>query len=301
MATYNDLIGLVRDWSNRDVEVLKGSIIASALRYAADKAYRTLRVPPLERTVSIDVSTLTSTKDYTEIDIPEDLIEFIALRTVSVDGETDVVLNEKTDIRTFMDQYATKYNGLGYWTRKGNKILVSPVLKEGTVEIYYYRRLFALDSRFDVNAVNANYSEMYINEVNGSVPINEGTGLPVVTTQLKQVTYTTAATGNLVNTIFYELGVDEATIPPAPLGQIRTIATKTFYGSEVYNWLKDENERVLLNGALAQLFIYLNEPDTAKMYMELFLSEIDELNREEAKRSTSGGNLQISFSSHGLL
>ena len=49
--SYSDLIGLVRSWSNRDAEVLSNSIIADSVRYAADKAYRRLRVPPLEHTL----------------------------------------------------------------------------------------------------------------------------------------------------------------------------------------------------------------------------------------------------------
>ena len=46
--TYNELVSLVRNWSNRDEEVVSDAIIKDCLKYAADKAYRTLRVPPLE-------------------------------------------------------------------------------------------------------------------------------------------------------------------------------------------------------------------------------------------------------------
>ena len=49
--TYSELIDLVRNWSNRDLEVAPNAIIADCLRYAADKAYRKLRIPPLEHTV----------------------------------------------------------------------------------------------------------------------------------------------------------------------------------------------------------------------------------------------------------
>ena len=47
---YNDLVDLVMDWANRDDTVLHPSIIQSALRYAADEAYRKLEIPPLEHT-----------------------------------------------------------------------------------------------------------------------------------------------------------------------------------------------------------------------------------------------------------
>ena len=50
---YMGAITLVRNWSNRDVEALPNTIIADAIRYAADKAYRQLRIAPLEHTVTI--------------------------------------------------------------------------------------------------------------------------------------------------------------------------------------------------------------------------------------------------------
>ena len=46
--TYTQLTTLVRNWCNRDEEVVSDAIIQDCLKYAADKAYRTLRVPPLE-------------------------------------------------------------------------------------------------------------------------------------------------------------------------------------------------------------------------------------------------------------
>ena len=50
--TYSQLVSLVRTWSNRDEEAVSDAIIKDCLRYAADKAYRTLRVPPLETVAS---------------------------------------------------------------------------------------------------------------------------------------------------------------------------------------------------------------------------------------------------------
>ena len=60
MKTYNEFIKLVRNWANRDEEVLSNAIIADCLTYAADKAYRTLRVPPLETTVTYNSTELTA-------------------------------------------------------------------------------------------------------------------------------------------------------------------------------------------------------------------------------------------------
>ena len=48
--TYSDLVSSVRDWANRDTEVLSDNIIQTSLTWAADNAYRELMVPPLEYT-----------------------------------------------------------------------------------------------------------------------------------------------------------------------------------------------------------------------------------------------------------
>ena len=47
-ANDGTLVGLVRGWANRDLQALPDEIIMDSLRYAIDKAYRTLRIPPLE-------------------------------------------------------------------------------------------------------------------------------------------------------------------------------------------------------------------------------------------------------------
>ena len=50
--TYTQFVDLVRNWSNKDSAVLSDNIIKDCLRYAADKAYRKLRVIALENTIS---------------------------------------------------------------------------------------------------------------------------------------------------------------------------------------------------------------------------------------------------------
>ena len=132
--TYADLIKLVRNWSNRDMEVLDNdALIGDFLRYAADKAYRHLRVAPLEHTVVYreglqDATTSTNNRfaSVTELAIPADLIEFIQIRGVDADGRTTRLFNEKADVRTFNDLYSEKYSDLAFWTRQGNCILLAP-------------------------------------------------------------------------------------------------------------------------------------------------------------------------------
>lgn len=317
MKTYNEFVQLVRNWANRDEEVISNSVIADCLTYAADKAYRTLRVPPLEQTVTYSSADLTdatttgnSVTSITELSIPSDLIEFIQIRGINSDGGTSRVFNEKSDVRTFFDPYAEKYSNVAYWTRKGNSIFLAPGFQSGgtfgnenSIELYYYRRLPALNARFDVTAENANLSATLVSEVSESnpAPTDYKTDTTVDTKQLKKVVYTNTSTSAVVSTVYYETTVADGDIPAAPSGQTRTITTNTYYGTEVPNWLRDENERILLNGALAEVFFYLNEPESATMYAQLFTGEVKELNQEEAMRKASGGNIQFNFNSNGLI
>ena len=80
MATplYDALVAKVRDWANRDAETLPTSIIQDSLRYAADIAYRELRVPSVETVVTYTISEAQNGTDA--LTIPDDLSEFISLR-----------------------------------------------------------------------------------------------------------------------------------------------------------------------------------------------------------------------------
>ena len=63
-----------------------------------------------------------------------------------------------------------------------------------------------------------------------------------------------------------------------------------YIGNEVYNWLRDDNERMLLWGALHHAFEYLGSDDQAAKYLNKQMQAIDELNREEKKRRVSGAS-----------
>ena len=301
--TYAELITLVRRWSNRDIEVLPDTIIADAVRYAADKAYRTLRVPPLEHTVIYDSASLaaasTSTNNrfssVTELAIPTDLVEFIQIRGVDSQGRTTRMFNEKADVRTFNDIYAERYNDAAVWTRQGNCLLLAPAVgnagtnygstgvgQEETIELYYYRRLPALHARFDISAANANLNLNTVYTMDSELP-SFVTGIE--TLPLGTLNSSVNAMGN---TVYSDPG----------MGATGTVMV---YGNVVPNWLRDENERVVLMGALAELFFYLQENDEATKYAQLFLQEIDELNKEDQMRNASGGNVQVNFNGRGLI
>lgn len=287
--THSQFVSLVRDWSNKDSDVLSDTIIKDALRYAADKAYRKLRVSAIENTVTYSSSALTAATtagsglvpSKTELAIPKDLIEFIQVREVDSLDRTTRLFNEKTDLRTFNDAYGEKHSN-AFWSRQGNNIILSPgFLLAGTsgnptkVEIHYYRRLPDLDALYDINV--ANFNGGFLTEsVSGATGAES---LWIVGSGDSAVAYATQA--------------------DVPSGDT---ATETFYvGNEVANWLRDENERILLMGALAECFFYLQDDIQAQKYGQLFLQEIQELNDEDNQRNASGGNVQMHFNGRGLI
>ena len=289
--TYTELTALVRSWSNRDEEVVSDAIIQDSLQYAADKAYRTLRIPPLENVAifSNTDSELTNATTVsnnlnpsrTEIQIPHDLVEIISIKETDSAGNTIRVFNEKLDTRTFFDPVSEKYSNRNYFTRERNIISVSPGFNDsnlGTasnIEVYYYRRLPALNSKYAVTVLN--YAAGLLTTSGGTTAlffVNGNTTQAYAT----QAEATTAAGGNQGNT-----------------------NTANYIGLDVPHYLRDQNERILLYGALAQIFAFTQEDEQAMKYDKLFYGEIKELNDEDKQRQASGGNVQVNFNGRGLI
>ena len=278
--TYTQLVAKVRDWSNRDAAALPDTVIMDALQWAVDKAYRTLRVPPLENIVTYNATTLIANtssssnviSSVTTLAIPGDLIEFIMIREVDSELATTRMFNEKADVRTFRDQYSERYSDFAIWTREAGNILLSPGFGSGgtnsgslgsgpaqAVQLYYYRRLPALDATYDVSL--ANYRLGLLRDASGAV-------LPL------DATYTQAQFDALPSTTV---------------------------GGLVPNWFREQNERIALFGALGECFAYLQEDDQAQKFGSLFYEEIKELNNEDVMRNASGGNVQMNFNGRGLI
>ena len=237
-ARATDGTGLIRDWSNRDAEILPQSVIATALDWAADRIYKTLRIPPLEytRTFTVEESDLNDTYSGVghlfTMPAPSDMIELIYLRrTVRRNQGTDnTTFNYRLDNRTLLDSYAERQ--FNSFTRVGNDFILYGDIGAGDIiEIHYYRRLPGLDATYAGTSENA--------------------------------------AANLVG--------------------------------EAPHWLRDENERILLYGALIEVFNYLNEPESMSRYVELFDQEIQRLNSEEMMRDARGGNIKVSYNGGGLL
>ena len=290
MPTYANFTALVRDWSNKDSSVLSDTRIQDCLRYAADKCYRNLRVAALENTITYNSTALeaattaanTFLPSQTDLTLPTDLIEFIQIREIDSAGRTCRVFNEKTDLRTFNDWSALKTSYIGYFSRQGNTLLLAPGFGQANslstadkIELHYYRRLPALNALYDVTP--ANYAAGFLTQDNAAAVslffVNGDTNTAYAT----QSEATAADTGNA--------GTNNA----------------KYRGNEAAKWLRDENERVLLMGALAEVFYYLQDDDQGVKYKKLFDQEIFELNDEDSKRNAAGGNVQVNFSGRGLI
>lgn len=288
--TYNELITLVRDWSNKDEEVVSDAVIQDSLQYAADKAYRTLRVPPLENVAvfvdsdnSLTSATVAGTNlnpSRTEIQVPQDLVEIISIKETDSAGNTIRVFNEKLDPRTFFDPFAERYTNNNYFTRERNILYLSPGFgfsnlgTAANIEVYYYRRLPALNSKYAVTVLNFNAG--LLTTTGGTTPLYFVNG-NTTTAYATQAEATAADTGSAgTNTVNY-IGID------------------------VPHWLRDENERILIYGALAQIFAFTQDDAQASKYDKLFYGEIRELNEEDKLRQSSGGNVQMNFNGRGMI
>jgi len=304
MATprYDALVDKVRDWSNKpEVNTIPDSVIQDCLGYSADECYRTLRIPPLEATVTYTVESTDNVGDssaglpygnaYTSFDIPEDLIQFIYVRTLAQDNigtsystypsNVSKVFNEVTDSRTFFDLYSEKYSVYN-WMWKDGKIFIHPQLAVGAiVEISYYRRLPALNATYSVIPVNyviglsdAAQPYLTLTGVNTDTPLYFSTSAGV------QRVFATSAEAAAYNP---------------------TVTTKYYVGNEVNNWLRDENERLLIWGALYNLGSYLFDEKMEQRYEKKFAENVFSLNKEEKWRRASGGNVQVNFNTNGLI
>jgi hypothetical protein len=295
MATplFDALVTKVRDYSNKpEANTIPNSVIKDCLKYSADECYRLLRIPPLEVTTTYTITssdnsdtTAGSPGAYSSIYVPDDLTQFIYVRTMPTTNgsvpyqpfpaNTSIVFHEVTDSRTFFDPTAEKYSVYNFmW--KGNKAYFHPQLAEGTVlEICYYRRLPALNATYDV--VSYNYLQGLADNLQPYLAVGTGTDTPLYFAGgIPYDTYTEAASHG-------------------------TVTTSYWTGKEVDNWLRDQNERVLMEGSLMYLGGYLFDKDMESRYSTRFNASIQSLNTEERKRRSSGGNIQMNINGGGLI
>jgi hypothetical protein len=303
MATprYDALVDKVRDWSNKpEVNTIPDSVIEDCLDYSADECYRLLRIPPLEEVVRYTVTAddnlgensagLPYGNAYTSFYIPEDLTQFVYIRTIAQDNigtsystfpsNVSKVFNEVTDKRTFFDLYSEKYSVYN-WMWEKNKIYIHPQLAVGAiVEIHYYKRLPALNAVYNVSPINYIISLSDANQPYLELVASGGTNLYFSTKDGITKCFSTIEAATAYNT---------------------PVTTKMYTGKEVPNWLRDQNERMLIWGALYNLGAYLFDEKMEQRYQGKFLENISSVNSEEKFRRASGGNVQINFNTNGLI
>jgi len=303
MATprFDALVGKIRDWSNKpEVATIPDSVIQDCLSYSADECYRQLRIPPLESTVVYTIEAGDNSGEnslglpygnaYTSFTIPEDLTQFIYVRTLAQENigtsystypsNVSKVFNEVTDSRTFFDLYSEKYSVYN-WMWQDNKVFIHPQLAVGAeVEIHYYRRLPALDALYNVVPINyviglTDANQPYLQLVNSG-----GTSLYFSTSNGVTQCFATSAAAAVYNP---------------------TVTTKNYIGKEVSNWLRDSNERLVLFGGLYNLGAYMFDQAMEQRYEKKFFETLLSMNKEEKWRRASGGNVQVNFNTNGLI
>ena len=263
MATYIEMVDMILDWSNRDLEVLSYKNIAKFLDFAADNIYRDLRIAPLEYVSSYTISGLDSDQRYNQLTVPSDAIEFIQLRKRNPNRLTDWdVYASKPDIRSFNQDYIFKSQE-PYYSRERNQLYVYPDLQDSDqFELLYYRRLADVDARY---------------------PVDSDTSAALVDTDSDRITQ--ARLYNPNTRVINYWGAN------AEMG----VVGKRAMGAAVSNWLRDENEKLLLFGALAEAFTYLDDVEMAQKYGARFAAEMENLNDEDNMRKYSGGNITTHY------
>lgn len=305
MATYTEMVDMVSDWSNRDTSVLSYATIKTMINFAADNAYRTLRVPALEFLKTYDAVVIDATITNNRLAIPNDAIEFIQLRKKSSDhvySDYDIYAS-KLDIKSFYQDWMDTDQRY-FYTREQNDLLVFPDQKVGELyELLYYRRLPEANARYSVVTGNGHSVSNFANHKadstfqtnaylwKGSTKANLMAGMQVVTNAAAY-----SAEGPNIFTRDPEL---EDQIFEVTSGNATTALPVGFYlGKLAANWLRDSNEKIILYGALSEAFTYLNEPAQIQMYMSRFNQEVSSLNDENSSRNWSGGTVSAHFDSH---
>ena len=297
MATYTELAGYVSDWANRDLTVLNYDTIRQCIKFAHDECYRNLRIAPLEITRSGTVTEANVNAGFLRIN--EDLVEFIQLRKLSTNDATNyspfnkpyIVAEAHADARSFRGDTVTLYSDYAFY-REGTEIYIYPQIKVGEEwQMYYYRRLPEANARFDVQEVanSANFEE------SGDIKVDEFERYfeldSAVSAADKLADTTIPSTEDAIT--FADTGF---TIEyPVPYSGHVYADTDKLQGILKEQWLRDENEKALLFGALYQAFDYLDENEQTGKYKSKFEQEIYKLNQEDMMRMNSGGNVNINF------
>jgi len=180
-----------------------------------------------------------------------------------------IVYDHKTDYRTFVSDSASKYSNY-CWTRQKSNILVHPNFSKGDVfELLYYSKGQTIGTEYAVTPANFTAGNL---ETSDSV---NGTALyflsSVTSPDPDNNDVASATSGNNYTQAFY------------------------FKGKEQPNFLRDNQERLIIYLALSFIFDYLGEDNSAQKYEQKANGLITRLNNQERFKANSGGNIRANF------
>ena len=236
--------------------------------------------------------------------VPADTTTFLQLRIVASSSAVTrgIVFNEKVDVRTYYDSTAFARNQ-NRWMRQGANLHVVGEFSPGdTIELYYYRRPPNVMARYEVTTgaisdYNLFSESEFIAPVADVTVFVSSAGLG----DIRRISDTSVEPFiSLIANNTTEPSITSADWELLPTLEDPATTGVFFYGLEVFNWLRDENVRILLFGALYQCFDYLADHEMKGNFFEKFAKTIEELNEEEKKRTASGGNVQVNYSSQLL-
>ncbi len=99
-----------------------------------------------------------------------------------------------------------------------------------------------------------------------------------------------------VNQSNLDAGLLTQTTSSDPDGEEFPVGSGTYYyGNEVANWLRDENERCLLLGAVAYAFAYLGDEQRSDLFLRKRDEIVQELNQEEVWRKVHYSSNTVSY------
>ena len=309
MSAYTDLLAKVRSWANQNsTEVVSNTVIADCVQYAVDDACRKLRIPPMEftRDLIISASSNSFNQDFSTVQIPSDMIEFIYVAHVDrATGKINAMFDEVSEIRNFL-QRGEHYRTHRYaWS--GSLLHVYPKLDEGeTLRIHYYRRLSHAERYTDPETPGVGDSSVY-----AVVASNYDTSRQW-NDQLTLAIWDGTTTPNGFLNIVYDSGGDSvAAFDNDDVGSEAadalaeeiggTVDLVQYQGAPLWNWLIDGNERIVLYGSIYHLAGFLDHEGMEVRYEKRFTSIIDDLNREERFRRAKGGNVQMNVATGGMI
>lgn len=278
---YTQLVDRIHKYTNRDSTVLPNTLIRQFVDVACDNIYKDLRAAPLEYVYTYDALAAATDK----LAVPGDAASFIQLRKLDSDGNVDTVFNARSDMRSFhADDFKNWVEP--HYTREGNNFVIYPEGKVGDVyELFYYRRLPSVYARYAVNESNQSLGLLYYDAVSAA---NVETALLAAEADSTVDENALVADPSISSSIIYEDGTG-------------ALAAGYYVGILAPNWLRDENQSMLLYGALREAYIFLQDEARAEKFDNLMRTQINELNDEDRRSRVSGGIVTTHYSGGHLL